>query len=327
MMRNHGGFEGNGQTLRIVAKLEPFSEHHGMNLSRRTLLGLIKYPQTLDVLTNNKQCQQPSNFRSLKASEWHPPKGLYLDDSDIIDWVLAPLSDKDRIKFQQTSLHKSGFLKTKHKSLDCSIMELADDIAYGIHDLEDAIVTDVVNRSDFEQQVIEKLLTLEDEWLHAYCKTLTDKLFSSQHHLQKDAIGGLVNYLITAITLELNTDDDVIFNEPLLKYNATLPPVKADALQVFKDFVFKFVIKQPNIQRIEYRGQQVVMELFEALSSDPMRLLSEHTAKRWQEAGEQGLNQHRVIADYVAGMTDDYATKLYQTLFLPLNNDINSIQS
>jgi len=327
MMHQHGGFEGNGQTLRIVAKLEPFSEHHGMNLSRRTLLGLMKYPQTLDVLSHNKQNIKPLNLRSLKADDWHPPKGLYLDDSDIINWVLAPLSDNDRSHFQQTSLHKNGYLKTKYKSLDCSIMELADDIAYGIHDLEDAIVTGVVNRNDFEQHVIKKLLNIDDEWLQTYSNTLTDKLFSSEHHLQKDAIGGLVNYLITAITLELNTDDDVTFDEPLLKYNAKLPQENAEALQVFKDFVFKFVIKQPHIQRIEYRGQQVVMELFEALSSDPMRLLSDHTAQRWQEAGELGLNQHRIIADYVSGMTDDYATKLYQTLFLPLNNDINSIQS
>ena len=83
------------------------------------------------------------------------------------------------------------------------------------------------------------------------------------------------------------------------------------------NFVYHFVIKQTRIQRLEYRGQQIVMELFEALASDPLRLLPSNTAKRWQLAKEQGLNHQRVIADYVAGMTDEYATKLYQTLFLP----------
>jgi len=43
-MRHHGGFEGNGQTFRNVTKLEPYTADAGMNLSRRTLLGLIKYP-------------------------------------------------------------------------------------------------------------------------------------------------------------------------------------------------------------------------------------------------------------------------------------------
>jgi len=322
MMRDHGGFEGNGQTFRIVARLEPFSEHHGMNLSRRTLLGLMKYPQTLEQLYNSTNNSNLDNFRQLKASDWHPPKGLYKDDKDIIDWLLKPLSPSDKKQFQHIQVKNSGHNKTQFKSLDCSIMELADDIAYGIHDLEDAIVTGVVNQHDFDSQVIQKLIELDDSWLSQYCQSLTNKLFSEQHYLQKDAIGGLVNYLITAIELtDLNErDTKVNFEEPLLQYNATLPKVTLQALQIFKDFVYNFVIKQTSIQRLEYRGQQIVMELFEALSSDPLRLLPKNSAKRWQQAKDKGENEYRVIADYIAGMTDEYATKLYQTLFLPNAN-------
>lgn len=325
MMRDHGGFEGNGQTLRIVARLETFSEHYGMNLSRRALLGLMKYPQQLDKLTQNESASTVNNFRQLKAQDWHPPKGLYSDDQDIIDWVLSPLSASDRELFQQITYHQNSaeskpeankHHKTRFKSLDCSIMELADDIAYGIHDLEDAIVTNVVNRNDFDQQVITKLQQINDPWLKKYSKTLTDKLFNHAHHLQKDAIGGLVNYLITAIELtDLNEQCDVNFSEPLLRYNATLPKETAQVLRIFKDFVYNYVIKLTSIQRIEYRGQQVVMELFEALSSDPMRLLPNNSAQRWLHAKENGHNHQRVIADYIAGMTDDYATRLYQSLF------------
>jgi dGTPase len=195
-------------------------------------------------------------------------------------------------------------------------MELADDIAYGIHDLEDAIVTKVVNRNDFEREVIKKLQQIDDVWLHEYSKTLTDKLFSDHHHLQKDAIGGLVNYLITAITLsDLNTQADISFAEPILRYNATLSVATAQVLQIFKDFVYNYVIKLTSLQRLEYRGQQIVMELFEALSSDPIRLLPSNSAKRWQQAIDNNTNPQRIIADYIAGMTDDYATRLYQSLF------------
>ncbi len=69
------------------------------------------------------------------------------------------------------------------------------------------------------------------------------------------------------------------------------------------------------MQRLEYRGQQIVMELFEAISSDPIRLLPSNSANRWQNATHNKTNAHRVIADYIAGMTDDYAIRLYQTLF------------
>nr|MBL0711235.1 dGTPase [Colwellia sp.] len=319
MMHNHGGFEGNGQTFRIIARLEPFTEQHGMNLTRRTLLGLIKYPQTLTTLNQQIKNEEPCNFRQLKTQDWHPPKGLYDDDNDILDWVLEPLSINDRHLFQQTNPAKNdkSHQKTRFKSLDCSIMELADDIAYGIHDLEDAIVTGIVNRNDFELHVIDKLININEPWLNNYCKDLTQKLFSHQHHLQKDAIGELVNYLITAIELtNLNeTCDEINFDETLLKFNATLPNTIKKVLQVFKDFVYYFVIKQPSIQQREYRGQQVVMELFEALSSDPLRLLPSNTAKRYINAKQNNKNYQRVISDYVAGMTDGYANKLYQTLF------------
>jgi dGTPase len=318
MMRNHGGFEGNGQTFRIVARLEPFSEHHGMNLSRRTLLGLMKYPQKLEQLNNPKQQTDIDNFRQLKADEWHPPKGLYGDDSEIINWLLSPLSDNDRKLFQQINVEEKGHHRTRFKSVDCSIMELADDIAYGIHDLEDAIVTGIVTQLDFENHVINKLKRLDDQWLEQYTQTLTTQLFSEQHHLQKDAIGGLVNYLITAIELtDLNElNEGINFEEYLLRYNATLPKITGQVLQIFKDFVFNFVIKQTSIQRVEYRGQQIVMELFEALSSDPLRLLPSNSARRWQYAIDNEENAHRVIADYVAGMTDEYASRLHQTLFV-----------
>jgi dGTPase len=319
MMRDYGGFEGNGQTFRIVAHLEPFSEHFGMNLTRRTLLGLIKYPQTLNILQQNFQPELPATHRQLKADNWHPPKGLYQDDIEMIDWVLAPLCPVDRELFQKIVVNASKHSKTLYKSLDCSIMELADDIAYGIHDLEDAIVTGVVNQQDFEEHVVKKLQNIDDQWLNSYSKDLAKNLFSQQRYQQKEAIGGLVNYLITAIELiDINASKACSFQEPLLRFNAVHPTIPAQALQVFKDFVYHYVIKQTSIQQLEYRGQQIVMELFEALSSDPVRLLPKNTADRWQKAQANNLNHHRVIADYVAGMTDEYATRLYQTLFLPI---------
>lgn len=318
MMRDHGGFEGNGQTFRIVSHLEPFSEFYGMNLSRRTLLGLIKYPQLLTELTQLPLPVAPQSFRQLKAADWHPAKGLYSDDTEMFDWVLSPLSADDRALFQSIKNTKNKHNKTIFKSLDCSIMELADDIAYGIHDLEDAIVTGVVSQQDFEQEVITKLKAIDEAWLQDYCQRLTAKLFNEQHYIQKEAIGGLVNYLITEIYLDdLNDNSTINFAEPLLRYNAKLPVNAAKALQIFKDFVFSFVIKQTSIQQLEYRGQQIVMELFEALASDPTRLLPKHTKQRWLYAKAHNLNEYRVISDYVSGMTDDYATHLYQRLFLP----------
>ena len=78
------------------------------------------------------------------------------------------------------------------------------------------------------------------------------------------------------------------------------------------------MIRKPHIQQHEYKGQQIVMALFEAFHSDPQRLLPYNTKIRWQEADSQH-NQNRIIADYISGMTDEYANRMYSNLFLPKN--------
>jgi dGTPase len=313
MMRDHGGFEGNGQTFRIVTKLEPYTAVNGMDLSRRTLLGLVKYPNYLTQLNQQKIQDTPQSHREVKAAHWHPPKGLYQCDQLAFDWLLSPLSAKDKQHFMQFKHNQSGHHKTQFKSFDCSIMELADDIAYGIHDLEDAIVMGIVNQQQFHQEVVLPLQDLTDCWLSGHIADLSEKLFSIHHHQRKDAIGALVNCFITNIEI-LNVAPQ--FEQDLLKYNAVFPSQYHNALSVFKKYVFNRVIQKPDIQLLEYKGQQVVMELFQAFASDPQRLLPDNSRLRWQEANDQG-NGHRVIADYISGMTDGFAAKLYNNLFMP----------
>lgn len=315
MMRDHGGFEGNGQTFRIVTGLEPYTAGHGMNLSRRTLLGLVKYPQYLKQLNRQKPGLDALSHREVKAAEWHPPKGLYECDKPAFEWLLQDFSITDKLAFMQHQEPScgDGHAKTIYKSFDCSIMELADDIAYGIHDLEDAIVMGIVHQSQFNQEVAEPLCQLGDAWFNQNTPSLSDKLFSQEHHQRKDAIGALVNCFITNIEI---TAINSQFEQDLLKYNAVFPAPFQQALSIFKSYVYKRVIRKPEIQLLEYKGQQIVMELFQAFASDPQRLLPDNTRNRWLKAHEEG-NGHRVIADYISGMTDGFASKLYGTLFMP----------
>lgn len=318
-MAEHGGFEGNGQTFRIVSKLEPYTQDFGMNLSRRSILGLVKYPNTIDELTNVHPDRELNN-RRVKASDWHPPKGLYSDDIDRLDWLLSPLSENDRALFRSFNPGTEGkHHKTRYKSFDCSIMELADDIAYSIHDLEDAIVMGIVTRDIFEQQIAHPISQENESLLSPIIEKLTTQLFSKQHHERKDAIGALVNSFITSIDIDVTNEH---FEAKLLKYNAVLPESLGKALNHFKRFVFNNVISKPEIQLIEYKGQQVIMELFEVFASDPERLLPENTKMRWIKAEDNGRGV-RVIADYISGMTDEFAAKLYNTVFLPKSSGLS----
>ncbi|ABV87366.1 anti-phage deoxyguanosine triphosphatase [Shewanella pealeana] len=312
MMRKHGGFEGNGQTFRILTRLEPYTEHFGMNLCRRTLLGILKYPAPYTNLCVGTPEESVDDFRQLKPSKWPPVKGIFDDDREILDWVLAPLSQQDRAKFLSSHVVKDiKHKRTRFKSLDCSIMELADDIAYAVHDLEDAIVMGIVSEQQWHTDVSLPLSQSNDPWLKNEFATISQRLFSAKHHLRKDAIGTLVNGFVTAIAI---TEVDG-FEEPLLRYNAALEPAFHEALSILKQFVYKYVIRKPEIQMLEYKGQQIVMELFEAFISDPERLLPLNTQERWLAHERLGENSHRVIADYISGMTDGFAARLHQHLF------------
>ncbi|WP_394210584.1 anti-phage deoxyguanosine triphosphatase [Enterovibrio calviensis] len=321
MMRNDDGFEGNAQTFRIVSLLEPYTEQDGMNLARRTLLGLLKYPT---LLKHTRRLQLPEDvkeFRHLKAELWHPAKGIYQDDTDRFDWVLGGLSDKDANLF--TSLRRAPdddhHGRSKYKSLDCSIMELADDIAYGVHDLEDAIAMGIVQRDQWQEAVASKLAECGDPWLETNIGHLSEQMFGP-HHERKDAIGALVNTLLTSIAIEPAVQDGVSrFDDPLLQWNAKLTDVMHTVLGVLKAFVSEYVVQKPELQVIEYKGQQLVMELFDAFDADPKRLLPVATRDQWLKDVADGKTGRRVIADYISAMTDGYAQRLYATMFTAVN--------
>ena len=313
MMRNHGGFEGNAQTFRLLTKLEPYTPNAGMNLTRRTILGIVKYPTILDVSSAQYgQLAESQNSEPcyVKIADWRPGKGLFRDDIAMFDWLLEPLSESDRILFgslQKVRSTPQEILKTRFKSLDCSIMELADDIAYGVHDLEDAIVVGVVNVQQW-QEALSALKKSQSDWMRQHIVAISEKLFSDQHYLRKNAIGALVNYFITNVRWKIQPE----FSDPLLCYNAELPQEVVDVLNVFKKFVLKYVINNVETQRVEYKGQRILTEMFQIFDSDPQRLLPTNTANRWRNAEEPG--KKRVICDYIAGMSDAYALKVYHQL-------------
>jgi deoxyguanosinetriphosphate triphosphohydrolase, putative len=315
MMRMHGGFEGNAQTLRILARLGEYTPKNGIDLSRRATLGVLKYPAIYDeVIALNEayqsQMQEPDafDFRTLDMSRWYPPKAsVFLEEKAQFEWVLDLFSDSDKALFTQLKPNDKGFHKTQYKALDTTIMELADDIAYGIHDLEDAVAMGMVNRELWEAEVMEhpdfKRYPLWDE-------VMTERLFSPRSKDRKHAISKMVGIMVESVHI----DENEVFEHPLLRYQAKLGEAEMTVLELLKTFVYIHVITLPEVKGMEYKGQLITLDLFKSLRANPQALLPRNTFMKYDRA-ESERDRQRVISDYIAGMTNTYASRMYEKFF------------
>lgn len=318
-MREFGGFEGNGQTLRILSRLDKYTDGYGMDPTRRLLLGVLKYPESYN---KTYQCTAyddvPSPKWLAKARKQHPPK-CYLDtERDVVEWVLKYFDDEEKQEFKKLKFHeKSGHLKPIHKGLDTSIMELADDISYSLHDLEDAISLGLVTEKDWIKHNANK----NDLFLNCNFDSdeLAELLFSDESYKRKKAIGDLVHTFITGTYVAESKLKSA--TSPLLRWNAYMDKNQEALREHIFALVMTRVIESPSVQQLEFKGQKLVIELFEALSSDPERLLPRSTVTRYQNAGDENLKM-RVICDYISGMTDEYATRLYEKIYYPHKGSI-----
>lgn len=322
-MRGNGGFEGNGQTLRILSKLEKFSEADGADLTRRTLLGTLKYPVGFNEVHGAGMqpllMEETSTVQLIDRSKSKPPKCYMQSEADVVDWVLFGVSSTDQEKFRSFTADEGGKKhgKSQHKSLDCSIMDLADDISYGIHDFEDVLSLGLITREDFEIFVSPTICAsyldyLKDRYPKEYANDVYSKflgqLFGGSQE-RKHAISRLVGFFIgRSEILELSE-----FDEPLLKYRVGLEEGASVFLGALKSLVREVVILSPEVQHLEFKGQQMVVAVFETLASEPKAFLPKD---RYQAFESSGCDL-RVICDFVAGMTDSFLMKTYERLFSP----------
>ena len=321
MMRHHGGFEGNAQTLRILAKLGEYTPEHGIDLSRRATLGVLKYPAIYEDVVNanphyQAQLSEPevTDFKTWNMKAWHPPKSIYQEEEDVFNWVLSPFSEADRKRFTQLEPCENGHARTRYKAFDTTIMELADDIAYGIHDLEDAVAMKMVSRDLWEAEVMAHPSFQQHQ---LWDEVMTERLFSGSSKSRKHAVSKMVGLMVEHVYVSENT----AFEHPLLRYQACLPQAQAEVLDLLKRFVFKNVITIPEVKGMEYKGQLIVMDLFKALESNGDRLLPANTVRKIESARSE-RERKRVISDYIAGMTNTYASRLYEKFFLPMRGSI-----
>ena len=313
-MRDYGGFEGNGQTLRILSLLEQYTPEHGLNPTRRLLLGILKYPAPYSTLVNEKAYgTQKTKRRWLFDFEEQKPPKCYLDSEQaVVNWIFNPLgkaskqfSKAKNINTKKAQKHK----KTIHMSLDASIMNLSDDISYALHDLEDSVALGLLTRDMWEDYISGK------EDVFTACgfssQEVANDIFSQAEYLRKGRIGGLIHYMITHTLIE---ESGINSDCPLINYRATFDSSAEHLQKLMGALVFDLVISSTNLRIQEMRGRKIVVDLFDVISSNPKSLLPPEIKKNFIKQKNE-RDQMRIICDYIACMSDASATRLHEKFF------------
>lgn len=344
MMKDDGGFEANGQTLRIVSRLGEYSPANGLDLTRRTQLGTIKYPVFYSDVVNYAASDSSKNASASHAQatteqyhpsnphrnidHWAPPKCLYDSDRNTLAWIMDAFDTTDTerlLSFSMKDGTTTGHRRSQFKSFDTSIMEIADDIAYGVHDLEDALALGLVDLASWKLTVSNALQQWPDNPVTQDLEFYHRELFSNENRNRKHAISKLVGYFIRNI----HVTEDTSFNHPLLRYQATMEAEAYQILKCLKGFVMDKVILRPELQALQYKGQQVIINLFEIFAENPKRLLPEDVYRAYCSANTDAGDSNnmkpigvRAIGDFISGMTDVSAGKLYHKLLTPTAGSI-----
>ena len=293
LMRHHGGFEGNAQTFRLLTYLErKHAAYAGLNLTYQTLDGVLKYKTCIDA--------------AAVAAADSPVKGFYAWDRELVETV--------------SNYTGSG----STRSCECQIMDVADDIAYSVHDLEDSLKAGLISVTDFQripssrvvQAVNAKLAplghTVSDEVIRRELLRIAERLEELEHSAGRVARKMLTRDLIHefASTVAIQPDGRI---------DAEL--ASRVRIEVLKAFVSYKVIFNPRVTTLGHKGKEVLRRLFAVLDQGPgsVGLFPEDHGEDYERALVDGdeTARKRVICDFLAGMTDSYAMRFYSRLFVP----------
>ena len=266
VMGPHGGFDHNGQTLRILTGLEArYAEFDGLNLTWETLEGVAKHNGPLP--------------------------------ADTLPWAVA-----EHARAQDLELGT-------WPSAEAQVASWSDDIAYHTHDIDDGLRAGVFSIADLAD------VPLVGPAIHAvsarYPDLETPRLI---HETVRRLIDGMVNDLLAETRSRLEDAKPASADEVrgLGRAVVGFSPALAEANTALKTFLYRHMYRHYKVNRMTSKARRVVRDLFGILLAEPECLPTE-----WRTAAESmdETDRARLVADYIAGMTDRFALDEHRRLF------------
>lgn len=294
LMKQHGGFEGNAQTARLLFSIIYSTENgqRGLSPTRSFLDGTLKY----------KALYSKHNFPSKHF--------LYDSQQEILDFLFpdVPIDNS----FEELKEINS------FRSIECRIMDWADDIAYSVNDVSDGI------RAGFlTVRKIEAWFERQDEVFRNLHKDVFDALINaiqSGNFIYKAAIN--IGDFIESCTIE-ETETPMSPLSNRYRYKLKIAEQPRSESGFYKKLATDIIFHSPIVQQLEYKSEMLIEKIFNLLvenyvgKEQPAKTLVPQFHETMIINAESEEQQYRLICDYIAGMTDDFAMKIYNRLFQP----------
>ena len=293
-MAGAGGFEGNAQSFRIITRLAFRSPSHGgLDLTRATLSAVLKYPWLKDK-------------NSLKVEKW----GAYLSEEDLFNFARMP------------------HVQSLEPSIEAQLMNLADDITYSVHDMEDFYRAGRIPLHLLSSRDDQERLRFFDD---VFRRNSSNRAFSDRPALEeaftnmvtvsfwlREAYSGraehraalrgftgeLIDRYVRAISLRtIGTRVELRIDEDLER-----------EMTMFKQLIWTYVIDAPSLATQQVGQSAVIETLFEtfcesALSSNP-RLFPAFFREKLLQADSE-IEKKRTCVDFIASLTEKQCINLF----------------
>jgi dGTPase len=256
LMRDHGGFDHNKQSFRIVTKLEKrYSDWDGLNLTWEVREGIVKHETEYDVSD---------------ASTFNPELRGHLE---------------------------------------AQIANVADELAYTAHDLDDGLRSGMITPQMLEGIALWEILVESVGWSGGELQDL------DRHRLIRRMIGLEIENVVQSTAQRIkesgahNAEDLQKLEYNVMGYDEDMHRRNRE----LKDFLYANMYRNYRVVRMARKAERILSELFEEYSSEP-DMLPDQFKSLIPDRGEA-----RTVCDYLAGMTDRYAIQEHEKLFNPMD--------
>jgi dGTPase len=306
-MEKHGGFEGNAQTLRILTRtiFSGSRERRGMSPTRALLDGVLKYKRL-----HRDRGGDTNHF-------------IYDDQEPILEFCFGT---------SDLAAALEGVAPNHFHSIECQIMDHADDVAYSCFDIVDGAKARFLTADKIEAwRADAKLDEVQQKYLKELLAMMAEKKLEPK-------MNHVIGELIESASL-VPASNFMSSRTRRHAWRLAVKPAAKSRITLHKRLCKDLVFGSGALQQIEFKGGQILRSLAGALfdnylgtskadgvrekAAEKVLLPSDvHSAVR---ACENESGRARLLCDHLAGMTDAYALRSYKRLFDPDYGSISEL--